>query len=284
MEKVSDYAQFAKLRLSVLVVFSAVTGFLMGTDGAPDFAKLFWLTLGGFLVTASSNGFNQVIEREEDKLMTRTSRRPLPDNRMTVKEAVALAAGMGIAGIAILGIFVNNTCAFLGLGALLLYATLYTPLKKISPLAVFAGAFPGAIPPLLGWIAATGTFGLTGWVMFGIQFIWQFPHFWAIAWVLDDDYKRAGFRMLPSPGGRDKASAFQTMVYTFGLLPLGLIPFAFRISGWISAIIITLAGIIFLVQAVRLYKKESVKAASSLMFGSFLYLPVVQIALVLDKI
>ena len=157
-------------------------------------------------------------------------------------------------------------------------------MKSRSPLAVFVGAFPGAIPPLLGWIAATGHLGLGAWLLFGIQFIWQFPHFWAIAWVLDDDYRKAGFMLLPSLAGRSKQSSFQIMVYTIGLLPISLLPYMFGVTGQISAVIVGLTGVLFVMQAVRLHITGMDKAATQLMFGSFLYLPVVQIALILDKI
>lgn len=285
MSKMADYVQFAKLRLSTLVVFSAAISYITVVQHV-DWMRLFWLVAGGFMVTASSNGFNQIMERETDKLMTRTANRPLPQNRMSVNEAVAVAATFGIAGISILFLFINLLSGLLGLLALVLYVLVYTPLKSKTPFAVFVGAFPGAIPPLLGCVAATegmGHFTFQGWILFFIQFIWQFPHFWAIAWVLDDDYKRAGFKMLPSPGGRDKASAFQILIYTLFLLPISLTPYFFGMVGPISLTIITICGLLFIYQAQKVFNQLTVKYAQNLMFGSFAYLPVVQLAIMLGK-
>ncbi len=285
MNKAKDYAQFIKLRLASLVVFSAAIGFVIGSEKI-DWIKMLLLVVGGFLVTGASNGFNQIIEKDPDKLMDRTLNRPLPQERMGINESFALAAIMGIAGISILWIFMNPLSGILGALALILYAVVYTPLKRITPFAVFVGAFPGAIPPLLGCVAATQGFGeitLEAWILFVVQFMWQFPHFWAIAWVLDDDYKKAGFRMLPSLGGRDKSSAFQVLVYTLFLLPVSLMPVLFHMSGMISAIIISICGIFFTWQAYTLYKECTVEAARKLMFGSFIYLPVVQLAIMIGK-
>lgn len=236
------------------------------------------------MVTGSSNAFNQIIEKDLDKLMTRTQKRPLPDSRMEVNEALIFSFIMGIVGVFLLSYFINITCGVLGLIALISYTLLYTPLKKHTPFAVFVGAFPGAIPPMLGWVAATGRLDVIAFVLFSIQFIWQFPHFWAIAWVLHDDYKKAGFKMLPSLGGRNKSSAFQALVYCISLLPISLLPFFFHITGIISSIVILIAGIFFLSKALKLYKTLKVEDAKALMFASFIYLPVVQIAMFLDKI
>jgi len=282
--RITDYAQLTKMRLALLVVFSAAMSFLMGADGDIDWMKLGLLVLGGFLVTGSANAFNQVIEKDLDKLMDRTSSRPLPDARMKPMEAIWIAASSGIAGLFILTYFMNVASGILGLVALLSYTVMYTPLKRMTPFAVFVGAFPGAIPTLLGYVAATNNFGTEAWILFAIQFIWQFPHFWAIAWVMDDDYKKAGFELLPSKGGRDRASAFQAFVYAFSLIPVGLTPWFFKIAGPVSMVVIVIAGIYFTLQAWRLYKECTVERARQLMFGSFIYLPVVQIALVLDQI
>jgi protoheme IX farnesyltransferase len=202
---------------------------------------------------------------------------------MRIGEALLIASFTGIIGIAILWIFMNPLSGILGFLALFLYTLVYTPLKRKTPFAVFVGAFPGAIPPMLGYVASgegPGHIGIQALVLFAVQFIWQFPHFWAIAWVIDEDYKRAGFRMLPS-GERDKSSAFQVLVYTLFLLPISLFPVFFRMSGTVSAIIILLSGIFFLYQAYTLYKDCSLKAAKQLMFGSFLYLPLVQLAVLI---
>ena len=269
-----------KFRLASLVVFSAAIGYVAACEHV-NWAHMGWLVLGGFLVTGSSNAFNQILERDIDKLMTRTENRPLPQERMSLNEAILIATISGITGISILWVFMNPLSGILGLLALLLYTAVYTPLKRITPFAVFVGAFPGAIPPLLGCVAATDGFGnipFIGWVMFVGQFMWQFPHFWAIAWVLDDDYKKAGFRMLPSPAGRDKSSAFQVLVYTLFLYPISLLPVMFHFSGLVSSIIISFCSIYFLFQAYTLYKDCTVEAARKLMFGSFFYLPAIQLA------
>lgn len=282
--KLQDYAQLAKLRLASLVVFSAVMGFVIGSIGTFEWSQLWLLVLGGFLVTASSNAFNQVLEKDFDKLMDRTSQRPLPAGRMSVGEAVVVAAVMGIAGVAILWIYMNPLCGMLGALSLGLYVLLYTPLKRVTPLAVFVGAIPGAMPPLLGWVAARGEIGFEALLLYTIQFIWQFPHFWSIAWVLDDDYKKAGFKLMPSPGGRDHSSAFQTMVYSICLIPLGLMPYMFHMGGLLSTAALIICGFVFTIPSFRLYKTLSMESARKVMFSSFMYLPVVQIVWMLDRI
>lgn len=281
MSKLADYIQLSKLRLSSLVVFSAAISYITVAQQI-DWVKVLWLVLGGFLVTASSNAFNQIVERNTDKLMTRTANRPLPQGRMSVSEALFVAFAFGISGLSILFLFTNFLCGILGFLALVLYAAVYTPLKSKTPFAVFVGAFPGAMPPLLGCVAATegfGSFTFQGWILFFIQFIWQFPHFWAIAWVLDDDYKKAGFKMLPSVGGRTKSSAFQILIYTLFLLPISLTPVFYGMSGIVSAVVITICGLLFIYQAQKLFNQLTVKYAQNLMFGSFVYLPIVQLAI-----
>ena len=280
--KISDYAQFSKLRLAGLVVFSAAMAFLTAPE-AVNWTKFILLIIGGFLTTASANGFNQVIERDLDKLMDRTALRPIPDGRMSVQEGLLIGVISGVLGVFILSQYLNFTCGVLGLLSIILYTLAYTPMKRRSPFAVFVGAIPGAIPPLLGWVAATGGFGMGAWLLFSIQFLWQFPHFWAIAWVLDDDYKKAGFKMLPT-GERDKDSAFQALLYTFSLLPLGFMPYIFGLSGWVSVLVIMSVSFYFLWLAFQLFIKSDIASARKLMFGSFIYLPVVQIVLVFDKI
>ncbi len=283
-DKLRDYSQLIKLRLSLLVVFSAAMSFLIASVASPDWQRFVFLIAGGFLVTGASNGFNQVIEWQYDKLMDRTRERPLPAARMTTAAGFLVSFITGAAGVFVLSYFINPLCGMLSLLALLLYVLAYTPLKRATPFAVFVGAFPGAIPPLLGWVAATGDIiNPGGWILFGIQFIWQFPHFWAIAWVMHDDYLKAGFHLLPH-GGRNRASAFQLLVYSAGLIPIGLLPWLFHLSGGISAIIISVCGILFTFQAVKLYRTCSMKAASILMFASFAYLPVVLIAIWADRL
>lgn len=287
--KLADYVMFIKLRLASLVVFSAVLGFLIitGKDGSTthvDWIKAAWLTLAGFLVTGSANGFNQIIERDFDKIMDRTSMRPLPQNRMSVSEGTVLASVIGIAGLIILWFFLNPLSSLLSALSIALYVLAYTPLKRTTPFSVLVGAFPGAFPPLLGAIAATEDFGhipFEGLVLFVVQFIWQFPHFWAIAWVMDDDYKKAGFRLLPS-GERNKASAFQIVVYTLFLLLISMVPVLFKMTNTVIApLIILICGVGFLCQAIKLYRDCTIKSARQVMFGSFAYLPFVQLAILL---
>ena len=281
-QKLRDYSQLTKMRLATLVVFSAAMAF-MTAPGDVDFVKMGWLILGGFLVTGSANGFNQVMERELDKLMDRTKTRPLPSNRMGVNEALMVCIVTGLVGVFVLWYYTNLASAVLGLLAILLYTLVYTPMKRKSPIAVFIGAVPGAIPPLLGWVAATGNFNTAALLLFAIQFLWQFPHFWAIAWVLDDDYKKAGFNLLPT-GKRDKGSAMQTVLYTISLIPVAVMPWVFGISGWLSLVLMLAVTFYFLFQAVQLYRDCTIESARKLMYGSFFYLPVVQIAMVIDKI
>jgi len=281
--KVSDYSQLIKFRLSTLVVFSAAAGYLIGFNGQVNWVNFFLVLSGGMLVTAASNGFNQIIERKTDALMNRTSGRPLPAGRMSVNEALIASSIMGLLGVVPLWIFVNPLTGFLSLLSLLLYTLAYTPLKKITPLAVFVGAIPGAMPPLIGWVAATGSIEPAALSLCALQFIWQFPHFWAIAWVQDEDYKRAGFKMLPSPDGQGKRSAFQTLVYTLSLIPLSFLPQIYGTGNNFSTIILIIFGIAFSFQALKLYRQCSMQAARQLMFGSFFYLPMIQITLLIGK-
>ena len=272
------------MRLSSLVVFSAAMGFVIATRGDFSWSKLLILILGGWLVTGSSNVFNQVIEKDLDKLMKRTASRPLPDGRMSVTEAIVAATLMGVIGIAMLWLFMNPLCGMLSALSLLLYTLAYTPSKRITSFSVFIGAIPGAFPPMLGWIAARNEIGFEAVALYIIQFIWQFPHFWAIAWNLDDDYKKAGFKMLPSEKGRSKSTAFLIMVYTAVLVPLSFILYYFGLVNIVSMLTITVCGLLFTYQSYRLFEDCTVKSAQRLMFGSFIYLPVVQIVIMLDKL
>lgn len=242
------------------------------------------LIIGGFLVVASSNGINQIIEKDYDKLMTRTSNRPIAQNRMSILEAGIFCAVTGIIGVSVLGLFLNTYAALLGFASLMSYAFIYTPLKRVSPMAVLVGAFPGAIPPLLGWVAATGTFSYAALSLFLLQFFWQFPHFWAIAWILDEDYEKAGYRLLPTKSGRSKESATQVLIYSATLIPLSFLPYAFGMSGVISMVIVAIASIILLVYGIKLYKTLSIKAAKRLMFASIIYNPLTLIILLIDKL
>ena len=290
LERLRSYFEMLKPRLSFLVSFSSVFGYLLGSSGAINWTSLMMLGCGGFLISGASVTINQILEKDLDALMNRTKSRPLPTERINVSEAVVLAVVSGLAGIVLLMQFTNLLTVILSIASLVIYSFVYTPLKRVGPVAVFVGAIPGALPPLLGWIAATGSLGYEALVLFGIQFIWQFPHFWAIAWVSHDDYQKAGFKLLPSAGKKDLGTAIQIMIYTLFLLPMGLLPAKFGITGINSALVVTICGVLFLAQTFVLMRdcltdgQRSGKSALKIMFGSFIYLPVVQIAFILDKL
>ncbi len=283
IEKAKSLGELMKARLSLLVTFSAAFGYVLAAN-AVNWPTFIMLCAGGFLVSAASVTINQILEIEFDKQMKRTQNRPLPTGRVSVNEALVFAVFCMIAGLFLLLKYTNLLTASLSLLSLLLYSFLYTPLKRVGPVAVLVGAIPGALPPLLGWVAATGSISTEALVIFGIQFIWQFPHFWAIAWVADDDYKKAGFKLLPVPGKKDLRTAVHIMTYTLFLIPFGLLPLKLGITGVDSAIVATVCGALFLGQTFRLMADCSRKSALKIMFGSFLYLPIVQIAYLLDKI
>lgn len=281
--KTRAYMELLKPRLSFLVAFSCAFGFVLASP-AINYAVLAWLFIGGFLMSGASVIINQIIERDLDKVMSRTMGRPLPTQRVSSQEAMFLSLICFIIGTLILIAYTNPLTTGLSVLSLILYAFVYTPLKRVGPVAVFVGAIPGALPPLLGWTAATATISHEALIIFGIQFIWQFPHFWAIAWVADDDYKKAGFKLLPSNGKKDLNTAIQIMIYTMVLIPLGLLPATFGITGINSAIVATVCGVLFFALTFSLMRTGDRKAALKIMFASFLYLPIVQIAYVLDKL
>lgn len=281
--KLTDYLVFSKFRLSMLVVFSAAIVYLLAAESF-NYADFLYLITGGFFVTASSNGFNQIIERDFDKLMQRTQHRPLVTGRMSLPEAYLVASLFGVLGITLLWFRLNPLCGILGAMALFLYVLLYTPLKRISPVSVFVGAFPGSIPPMIGWVAATGKFGVEPGLLFLVQFAWQFPHFWSIAWKLDADYSLAGFKMLPSIKGKNKASAFVVLVTTLLVIPAGLLPFIFNISGTYYLIFSLVLGALLILNSILLFIYLKEKYATRLMFFSFLYLPLIFITMYLDKL
>jgi protoheme IX farnesyltransferase len=283
-QKMSDYVMLAKFRLSFLVVFSAVIGYLFAGHVAVNLTHVFILAIGGMLVTSASNAINQVIERDIDKLMTRTQNRPLPTERMNILEAIVAAGAMGISGIIILTYFFNPTAGVLSAISLLSYAFVYTPLKRVTSFAVFVGAIPGALPPMIGYVCATGEIDFIAVLLFSTQFLWQFPHFWSIAWIQFDDYKKAGIMLLPSASGKTKMSAIQNVIYCAMLLVVSMIPYFYNMVGIIGSSVIAAAGVIFLWMALEHYRKCEDKTARVLMFGSFLYLPVVQLALLFGKI
>ncbi|HEY8512567.1 MAG TPA: heme o synthase [Cyclobacteriaceae bacterium] len=277
------FSELLKMRLSLLVAFSCAFGFVLASREV-NLLTLLCVFVGGFLVSGASITLNQIFERDLDKVMRRTMRRPLPTSRVTVQEAWIFAGLCMTAGIALLMAYTNVLTVCLSLVSMVLYSFVYTPLKRVGPVAVFVGAIPGALPPLLGWTAATGSISYEAWIIFGIQFIWQFPHFWAIAWVADDDYKKAGFKLLPSNGRKDLNTAIQIMIYTMFLIPLGLLPATFGITGIYSAVVATVCGVLFFAQTFTLMREVNHKSALRIMFGSFVYLPVVQIAYLLDKV
>jgi heme o synthase len=284
VSKLREVAVLFKLRLASLVVVSAVLGYLMGVPvGAFSWLSIAGLVVGGTLLTGASNALNQVLEIREDGLMRRTGERPLVRGTLSSNEAVLAAFIAGGLGTLMLWLLFGSLTGILGFISLFMYVALYTPLKQYSPWAVFVGAFPGAFPPMLGYVAATGQFGLGPGLLFAMQFMWQFPHFWAIAWVLDDDYRRAGFRLLPSAGGRDRSSAFLILLYTLFVIPIGMLPWVFGFTGVVAMVVAVVAGVLMLVPAWRLYQTRDLKDARKLMFASFLYLPIVQLAYVLDR-
>jgi protoheme IX farnesyltransferase len=282
--KWSDFSKLIKFRLTFLVVFSASISFLIGSkvNGIiiwSDWAKLI---IGGFLVTSAANCFNEIIEKDLDRLMKRTADRPIPAGRMTTGQALVLGLFMAIAGTYLLG-QLNLTTGYLSVFSIILYAFAYTPLKRKSPIAVFVGAIPGALPPLIGYVAAHGKIDVIALILFGIQFVWQFPHFWAIAWVLDDDYKLAGFRLLPT-GKRDRTSAVITFIFTLILLPVSLLPTIYGYGGYFVGGVSLICSLIFLYYAFILLRTLKIESARKLMFGSFFYLPVVQLMFLFDFI
>lgn len=279
-----DFLELTKVRLSVSVVFSSIAGYLLGADTI-NLMSVLMLVLGGYFMVGASNAFNQIIEKDLDALMKRTQNRPLPSGRMTVKTAFTIATVFTVLGIAVLYV-INPKTAMFGAISIFMYVSLYTPLKTKTPLSVFVGAFPGAIPFMLGWVAATGSFGIEAGTLFMIQFFWQFPHFWAIGWFLYDDYKKAGFFMLPN-GKRDRGTAVQVVLYTIWTLLVSLIPVlgvtgSFYITP-VSSILVFLLGSWFLYHSIKLFKEKSQEAARKLLMVSVAYITLLQILYVADK-
>lgn len=283
-QKVQDYKLLVKFGLNVFVVFSAAAAYLTTANGIIDWTKVIVLSIAGFLITGAANALNEVLERDYDKLMNRTANRPLAAGRMSTSEAVLAAGIMSLIGLILLATF-NPLTVFLGSLSLISYAFIYTPLKRVSPIAVLVGAVPGALPVMIGSVAATGILTPLAIALFGIQFLWQFPHFWAIAWIGDQDYKKAGFNLLPSKDGKlDETVGWNAFVYAAFIIPVGYAPYALGYTGIFSAIVLTVLGVVFAYFAYRFYKECTREAARRLMFCSFFYLPIAQIILVLDKI
>ena len=281
---ISNFKEITKMRLSLSVVFSSLTGYLLGADTV-SFYTLLLLAFGGYFMVGASNAYNQIIERDLDALMERTKNRPIPSGSMSVNSAFTLATIFTILGITVLYI-INPQTAMFGAISIFLYTSAYTPLKTKTPLSVFVGAIPGAIPFMLGWVAATDDFGIEPGTLFMLQFFWQFPHFWAIGWFLHEYYQKAGFNLLPT-GKRDKGTAVQTILYTVWTILVSIIP-VFGITGElkltiVGALVVFLLGLVMLKYAIQLFKKRTVKAARQLMLASVLYITLVQIVYVLDK-
>ncbi|MBS3993385.1 MAG: heme o synthase [Bacteroidetes bacterium] len=280
--KISDYLQLVKVRLTMSVVFSAGIGYVLASDIINIF-NFSLLLLGGFFTTGAANGLNQIFEKDLDKLMTRTGNRPVASGRLSVLEAYAVSLILGLVGAFILNYFFNFLASMIGVISIIIYAFIYTPLKQHSRIAVFAGAIAGAMPPVIGYVAITGTLDFWCLLLFTLQFIWQFPHFWAIAWMLDDDYKKANFRLLPSIKGRTQFSATITFIITSLLIPLVVFFYVNNNIGWLVGLLMMVLTLNFTFQSYQLHKDLSLKSAKKLMFGSFYYLPLVQLLLILSK-
>ncbi len=281
---ISDFKEITKMRLALSVVFSSLAGYLLGVD-VIDFKVLILLAFGGYFMVGASNAFNQIIEKDLDILMHRTKNRPIPSGRMSVLTAFIIATVFTILGIVILYI-INKQTAMFGAISIFLYTCVYTPLKTKTPIAVFVGAIPGAIPFMLGWVAATDDFGIEPGTLFALQFFWQFPHFWAIGWFLYEDYKRGGFFMLPT-GKQDKGTAVQTIMYTIWTVLVSIVP-VFGFTGKlqlsvVAAVVVFALGLGMLHYAIQLFKKMTEKAARTLMLASVSYITLVQIVYVIDK-
>lgn len=283
ISKLKDYQQLMKFTLSFTVVFSSVVSYLLVPGVEFDIVSVLLLFAGGLLVTGAANAINQIAEKETDAMMKRTANRPVASGRMSTDEAATFSVVAAVGGIFILGIWFNWIAAGIAGFSLFLYGFIYTPLKKVHSIAVLVGAIPGALPCLIGWAAGDPELGVGGWILFGIQFFWQFPHFWAIAWVVHEDYQRAGFRLLPSTEGPTKFAAVQSILYCVLLIPVGILPFVFGMSGLVSAVVVTIANLGMLWLCVLLFREMDLKAARRVMFGSYIYLPVVLLALLANK-
>lgn len=284
INKLRDYFQLIKPSLSIMVVFSSITCYLLAPKVvAYDWRMIILLFVAGLLVTGSANAINQVVEKDTDAVMKRTAKRPVAAGRMTVAEGWAFAIITGLIGILMLGSYFNWLSAGIALFSLFLYAFIYTPLKKVSSISVIVGAVPGALPCLIGWAAGNDTLSNGGWVLFLLQFMWQFPHFWAIAWIAHNDYTRAGFKLLPGERGPTRYTAIQTIIYSLLLIPVGVIPFFIGMSGLVSLVIVALANVFMVWRCVQLYMNMNVSSARRVMFSSYIYLPIVLLALLADK-
>lgn len=285
LEKVKDIGVLMKFKLSLTVVFSAVMAYLIASEGKIVLSDLLVLFLGGLFTSGAASGLNQVLERDFDIMMKRTENRPIAAGRMTVSEGVLISGIMCLVGVSLLAYF-NPISAFLGMVSLISYAFIYTPVKRISNIAVTIGAIPGALPIVIGCTAAqNGVLTPLALALFALQFIWQFPHFWAIAWLGDEDYKRAGFKLLPTKEGiKNSETGKQSLIYALVLVPISWLPYYLGATGWISAVYLTVLALVMAYLAFNFYKKDDRKTALTQMFYSIAYLPLALIGLYLDKI
>jgi len=274
-----------KFTLSFTVVFTCVICYMLApTVKDYDWSMILGLTFAGLCITGSANAINQAVEKDTDAQMKRTSTRPVASGRMSVRTAYTFAIIAGILGVAMMWYFFNISSALLSAFSLFLYAFIYTPLKKINSIAVLVGAFPGALPCLIGWVAGNDDFSYAGWSLFLIQFLWQFPHFWAIAWVSHADYSKVGFKLLPANEGPTRFTALQSIMYAVLMIPIGFLPHYLHLTGSVSMWIVLVANIFMVVQCVRLFQNMGVPAARRVMFSSYIYLPIVYLALLADKL
>lgn len=285
LQKVQDYKLLVKFRLTMTVVFSSIVAFLIALPGPVNWTAALILGAGGFLVTGAANALNQVLEKNYDRMMKRTAGRPLAADRMSTSEAVMAAGFMSLFGITLLALF-NPWAAFLGTLALVIYAFLYTPMKRISPSAVAVGAIPGALPTLIGCVAAQSEITLLGLSLFALQFLWQFPHFWSIGWLGHEDYSNAGYKLMPinEDGTCDRRIGMQAFLYALFLVPVSTIPYFLGASGLISAVLAVVMGLSYAYFGWNFFRAGNRKAALQLMFFSFAYIPVTLVALFADKI
>ncbi|MDX1905546.1 MAG: heme o synthase [Bacteroidia bacterium] len=280
-DKVKALVELMKLRLSMLVAISAQFGYAVAAGTDTQWPQLLMVGFTALVLTGASNTLNQLFEKEYDAQMKRTAGRPMPTGRVTLAEGLIFAVALAVLAIVLLGVWFNLPAALLGIIALLSYAFVYTPMKRMSSFCVFIGAIPGGLPPLIGWVAFTGYIGLEGLILFAFQFLWQFPHFWSIAWLLDEDYQRAGFKMLPSASGKSRFTAGMILLYTLSLIPMALFPLMSGMSGWVATVVLGLLGVVFAIPAFRLYRSQEAKFARQVMFMSFFYLPLSQATLLI---
>ncbi len=285
--KVKDYFQLIKFTLSFTVVFSCVICFLLAPGNGYDLKMIIILFVAGMLVSGSANAINQAVEKDTDAQMKRTKLRPVADGRMSQQEAYTFALIAGVIGVFMMWYFFNLSSALVSAFSLFVYAYIYTPLKTKNSIAVLVGGFPGALPCLIGWLAGFYNQEISwtgGLILFAVQFLWQFPHFWAIAWVAHSDYTKVGFKLLPSDKGPTKFTALQAIMYSVLMIPVGILPYYFQLSGQVSMWILIVCNLFMVFQCIRLYREMDVKAARRVMFSSYIYLPIVLLALLADKI